>query len=120
MAYVSETVERLRRISSMVDIEFEKTINEAANLISELSLKLQNSQMERSSQYYNGGWIPCSERLPKEDGMYIVTQLTYSISNGKVINKSVEYVEFSDGKWRRNKHLKVIAWQQLPQLYKED
>ena len=66
-----------------------------------------------------GGWIPCSERLPDKDGKYICTQKIYNLSNGKLSGKSVELVEFYNGKWRRAKHLKVIAWQPLPEAYHE-
>lgn len=66
-----------------------------------------------------GGWIPCSERLPDKDGEYICTQKIYNLSNGKLSGKSVELVGFCNGKWRRAKHLKVIAWQPLPEEYHE-
>ena len=65
------------------------------------------------------GWISCSERLPDKDGKYICTQKIYNLSNGKLSGKSVELVEFYNGKWRRAKHLKVIAWQPLPEAYHE-
>lgn len=66
-----------------------------------------------------GCWIPCSERLPDKDGEYICTQKIYNLSNGKLSGKSIELVEFYNGKWRRAKHLKVIAWQPLPEEYHE-
>ena len=69
---------------------------------------------------YKGGWIPCSERLPKEYGEYIVwwTDITkskyyeiveYEPSNGWIgdIPQAVE------GKYS------VIAWQPLPEPFKE-
>lgn len=65
-----------------------------------------------------GGWIPCSERLPEADGEYICTQEVCNLSNGKIISKTVELIEFRQGKWMRAKHLKVIAWQPLPEPYK--
>ena len=71
------------------------------------------------SQPKIGGWIPCSERLPDKDGKYICTQKIYNLSNVKLSGKSVELVEFYNGKWRRAKHLKVIAWQPLPEAYHE-
>lgn len=66
-----------------------------------------------------GGWIPCSERLPDKDGEYICTQKIYNLSNGKLSGKSIELVEFYNGKWMRAKHLKVIAWQPFPEEYHE-
>ncbi len=62
-------------------------------------------------------WVPCSERLPEKDGKCICTQDIYSLSNGKITRRMVESVEFYQGKWRRAKHLKVIAWQPLPETY---
>ena len=72
------------------------------------------------SEEYNGGWIACSERLPEEYGEYIVwwTDITkskyyeiveYEPSNGWIgdIPQAVE------GKYS------VIAWQPLPEQYKE-
>lgn len=69
---------------------------------------------------HNNGWIPCSERLPEEYGEYLVwwTDITrsqyyeiveYEPSNGWIgdIPQAVE------GKYS------VIAWQPLPEPYKE-
>ena len=68
MSMISEQVNRLRGIAedcrTVSDHITAKYIYGAADTIEELSAKLHNSQMERSSQYYNGGWIPVSERLP--------------------------------------------------------
>ena len=64
-------------------------------------------------------WILCSERLPDKNGMYLVTQITHSVSTEKPIATTTEYVEFADGKWRRNKYLKVVAWMPLPEPYKK-
>lgn len=62
-----------------------------------------------------GGWIPCSERLPKNDGYYLITLSDNSLD--------VAYYEigtnlsqwhcgaFEDGR--------VIAWMPLPEPYKE-
>ena len=33
------------------------------------SIKIVNELAEE----YNNGWIPCSERLPEEDGYYLIT-----------------------------------------------
>ena len=57
-------------------------------------------------------WIPCSYRLPKENGEYRVTVQYYKLSNlsktsGKPKN---EIVELCDGKWIKAKFRKVVAW----------
>ena len=68
MSMISEQVNRLRGYAeacrTVSDHITAKYLDGAADTIEELSAKLHNSQMERSSQYYNGGWIPVSERLP--------------------------------------------------------
>ena len=76
------------------------------------------------AEEYNNGWIPCSERLPnkkeylKNDGRFIVT-------DG---NRCYECLfDIFDEKFKIGKFtaiLKedkcVIAWQPLPELYKEE
>lgn len=85
--------------------------------LSQLYVRVDDMVRMINGQPKIGGWIPCSERLPEEDGEYICTQEIYNLSNGKLSGKSVELVEFCNGKWRRGKHLKVIAWQSLPEAY---
>ena len=71
-------------------------------------------------------WIPVSERLPESNGMYLVSELVYSLNKPRgygyePIENKVDFVEFStiDG-WRRAKQLyEVIAWMPLPEPYKE-
>lgn len=66
--------------------------------------------VQEVAEEYKDGWIPCSDHLPKENGYYFVTQIEKSISNGKKIAVNTDYVEFSEGRWARAKHLEVIAW----------
>lgn len=66
--------------------------------------------VKETASEYSGGWIPCSDHLPKENGYYYVTQIVKSISTGEEIAVEKAYVEFSGGEWRRAKHLEVIAW----------
>jgi len=56
-------------------------------------------------------WIPCSERLPEEDGLYLVTT-----SKGQVQVHVFRHNGNSEEYWMRcNK-----AWMPLPEPYKED
>ena len=72
------------------------------------------------AEEYNNGWIPCSERLPEKNDMYLCTQNSYDLSTNKnIIKVSTELVEFYDGKWRRAKNLVVTHWQPLPEPFKE-
>ena len=72
---------------------------------------------------YNSGWIPCSERMPEERGVYIVTEKVYSINDRKhtgCFNLMTEQVEFSNGKWIRASFYEVIAWMPLPEPFKAE
>jgi hypothetical protein len=57
-------------------------------------------------------WIPCSERLPRENGDYLVT-FKY------LIFYPVEVCEFKDGKWDSGMY-DVVAWMFVPEAYRED
>ena len=84
---------------------------------------------------YNGGWIPCSERLPEESGYYLVTyhdwsdgnflpkyddtyvrRLHYQISDHFV---GWNYPKNVDDRAENDCHKEVIAWQPLPEPFKE-
>ena len=68
----------------------------------------------------NNGWIPCSERLPEEYGDYLVwwADITgkqyYEIAEYEPNNGWIgEIPQAVEGKYS------VIAWQPLPEPYKE-
>lgn len=54
------------------------------------------------------GWIPCSEKLPEINGLYLVTGV-----RGVVYALAVK-----DGRWDGG--LKPVAWMPLPEPYKGD
>ena len=65
-------------------------------------------------EFLNGGWIPCSERLPEEDGYYLVTMKLWTGSY--VITHA-----FSGGEWHlAPEDCPVLAWQPLPEPWKGD
>jgi hypothetical protein len=66
---ISEQIERLRKIADTGFSErgMARELFDAADTIEELSAKLANANMERSTAYYNDGWIPVgSGKLPEE------------------------------------------------------
>ena len=64
-----------------------------------------------------GGWIPCSERFPEEDGFYLVT-LTEKVTDINDIR--VTKIFFSEKSNSFTGYGKsVIAWQPLPEAYHE-
>lgn len=76
MSMITEQIERLKKYAQILEDTSTNRVNadlmcvnamrEAADTIEELSAKLHAVNMERSSQYYYGGWIPCDERMPEE------------------------------------------------------
>lgn len=146
MSMITELVERLRESADDTELDMEcsracdgecnKLLREAADVIEELSTKLQAANMERSSQYYNGGWIPCSERLPEEhewigtktfgttisDNVFVTLEATNGkrftdytrLQNGKLsLSKQAEWDTISKG-------IKLIAWMPSPEPYKAE
>ena len=88
---------------------------EVADLVDDL-IEIVKQEAEK----YNNGWIPCSERLPEKNGMYLCTQNSYDlVTNKNIIRVSTELVEFYNGKWRRSKNLVVTHWQPLPEPYQQ-
>ena len=131
MSMITELVKRLKNFANeyaFADTDTMEVLNDAADVIEELSAKLQAANMERSSQYYNGGWIPVSERLPEvgECKMYLITVAHY---NPEYMGRFVEVCAYEsrelwEGRiptWERDfsDGARVIAWMPLPEPYKE-
>ena len=137
MSLTSKQIEELRAYAADRKGELAKLINDAADTIELLSAKLHASQMERSSQYYHGGWIPVGERLPEVhesgnsfSGIYMqsVPVLVYGICEGEKNAQFhvVTYCDDLDGTTYWSTELdaltitKVTAWMPLPELYREE
>lgn len=103
--------------------EYNNGINKAYSIVREVSKE------------YNNSWIPCSERLPEESGYYLVTyhdwsdgnflpkyddtyvrRLHYQISEHFV---GWNYPKNVDDRAENDCHKEVIAWQPLPEPFKE-
>lgn len=103
------------------DGECRKALREAAETIETLSAKLHTANMERSSQYYHGGWIPCEEVLPKEkdykschenyDGAILWCNNDGLIGMGWYYESTGQWSDINDNKVSG----KVIAWRPLPE-----
>ena len=120
-------LERLSNIRRVVktdeDAEWNRAIYKSTEIVHEVA------------EEYNGGWIPCSERLPEESGYYLVTyhdwsdgnflpkyddtyvrRLHYQISDHFV---GWNYPKNVDDRAENDCHKEVIAWQPLPEPFKE-
>ncbi|MGN1150522.1 MAG: DUF551 domain-containing protein [Lachnospiraceae bacterium] len=88
--------------------------------------------VKQEAEQYNNGWIPCSERLPKEYGDYLVAWRPLSMSAEDIMKKVgrevphfyeiVEYDPDDEALWigsieQAQGEYEIIAWQPLPQPY---
>ena len=77
---------------------------------------------ELSGKEYNGGWIPCSERLPDEGIDVLVWFEYYRFGNYNRLYQTIGISYTYNGKWSGFvngtsgwRELRIIAWQPLPQ-----
>lgn len=126
MSLISKQVDDLRDYAKSRRGELARIINGAADTIESLSEKLSARNMECSSAYYHGGWIPCSERMPENNDEVLVT---YTV-NGKK-HRYVETATWYDGDegywsspWDEYRvpgtKTEVIAWMPLPTPYRPE
>ena len=128
MSMITEQINRLRKAA-----DFRHTIGdymtaglhiEAAETIEALSERVRAANMERSTAYYNGGWIPVKERLPEKndykschevyDGAVLWTNEDGLVGMGYYYESTKRWSDINDCS------ISVIAWMPLPEPYRED
>lgn len=68
-------------------------------------------------------WIPVTERLPEENGMYLVTRkANYPQKCRGKMYQAVTYAYYNTlfKTWNTNGYPNVVAWRPLPEPYKGD
>ena len=70
--------------------------------------------VQEVAEEYNGGWIPCSERLPKYGEVVMC-----SCTNGGITISCITHKGVTPSKSVRFGQHSVIAWQPLPEPFKE-
>ena len=74
--------------------------------------------IERYKEKYNNGWIPCSERLPND-----FMSVEYLTTVNGHFYPEINYYCVANHKWfssrKTTKEVDVIAWQPLPEPFKE-
>lgn len=113
MSEINEQVKKLKEFAEKINQSY-PTCEENHKLYDLLS----NAADTIESLFRNqtaGGWIPCSERLPEEDGFYLVT-LTDKITD--IVDIRIMKIYFSKtSKIFVGYGDTVIAWQPLPAPY---
>lgn len=88
--------------------------------------------VQEVAKEYNNGWIPCSDRLPKEDGTYLVQSVfeeevhfydQYYDSGCEAFGTYSDYYDkntlgFLDSEFVKDED--VVAWQPLPEPYQPE
>ena len=104
----SEATEILSKLPSADVVKYESTVT----LNSPISISAEAVQ----------GWIPCSERLPSEDGRYLVC-MDWGYDNMEVLKWADGWncFRYPDGKVSRESEIDgadIVAWMPLPTSYK--
>ena len=134
MSMTTEQIKQLRDYANIADIYDStdmkmcaKAMREAADTIKLQSEKLHAANMERSSAYYHGGWIPVSERLPEKNmeclvsvGELYFTQIAiYSDLMGTIDHRIFYQGDYGHRNFENiTKYVK--AWMPLPKPYKAE
>ena len=123
------------QIEAQLEGEILKTVHKVGVLVDkeELVKALKNDREQYEKGYDDGfddgfntsKWIPCSERLPNYNGVY---QITRKLAEGEY-NFYISDSAYFDGQntWHSDNRVNhgrpylkdVIAWQPLPEPYKE-
>lgn len=95
-------------------------IDSVVDTIRTLSAKVASDNAERSSQYYNGGWIPTSELLPSDNAEVIA-----QFDDPDCVNDYIDFAYYDNycHKWISRcggLSYSVKAWMPLPRAYRED
>ena len=93
-------------------------------LASDILKMIEQLQDDLEEDEKENGWIPCSERLPKESDYYMACVYDSEANNFDFrktwfAHKDDYYIDESE--WRElYQSEKVTAWRPLPEPYKED
>lgn len=101
------------------------TVAIAIKTIKELSEKLAAENMERSTSYYNGGWIPI-DFPPEEDDSYMVAWIpTDRIITNCRTKHFYAIFEYENEEWSVDvpeeydkSEIAILAWRHLPKEYR--
>ena len=114
---INELAEECINTSTDTSRECNKALDSLHKKIlhSKLAEEVTESELEALVEAKYNGWIPCSERLPEVEDVYLITILFHRLQNPVVMA-----CNFEDGEWWEiHKNDKVIAWCELPAPYKE-
>lgn len=105
----------LEMLESTKDIAHDDSVAELVSTrIWNKALYKAKQIVQEVAEEYNGGWIPCSERLPEESLNSVIGWDEY--------RQRCCFVQYYCGRWILGNEIdsvKIIAWQPLPEPFKE-
>ena len=110
-------LEKLEELQNNLLSQTEGDINLQVGVIN--GVMYSKKIVQEVAEEYKGGWIPCSERLPEDDSICIVT---VEYPNNKTM---VDYGWFDRKRvcWfvgmQEFRTSNILAWQPLPEPFKE-
>lgn len=125
MSLTSKQIDELRAYAKDRKGEIAKLVSDAADTIELLSAKLSAANMERSSQYYHDGWIPVTERLPKDHEPKLLTHEVHYLTGKVIKDVRMAYYDDENDNWLSDEESPEIlcyplAWMPLPEPYKAE
>ena len=98
--------------------------DECINKATQLAFDDAKNIVQEVAEEYKDGWIPCSERLPEDNGVYFVTL------DDDIMPRCIDVRNFRNGVFEQRfivsplqgkcPEEKVVAWMPLPEPYKEN
>ena len=121
MSLIREEIKALRDVAQAYSHNgLGMILKQAADTIEELSAKLATANMERSTAYYNDGWIPCSEKTPEFE-KYTLIPMWVTMRKKDGTCRFVTRLKWNGyhGRWEWNNGKtvsdtwEIIAWQKV-------
>lgn len=112
MSLITKQIDDLRDYAEQYNYcgELPKALINAADTIETLSAKLSAANIERSIQYYHGGWIPCSN--PPKHHRDVLVRGTEAIGNVTVHKVMLWDVDV----WRPTNYAPSIIWEEWSEI----
>lgn len=117
----NEAVLKAPNTSDISNIEYQKWMMKSYGFKESIEI------VKDLAEEHKGGWIPCSERMPEEDGKDVLVSFEYfryGSYNRLYQTVGISYTYHGDWSGFVNgssgwTQLRIIAWQPLPEPYKK-